>query len=310
MLELDYVCDLILSTPTQDNRAAHLAAASGLVHVGDYLYIVGDDENHLAIFKNNANEAGRLVRLLEGELPLEYEERKAAKGDFEVLLALPPFGNYPYGALLALGSGSKKNRRQALLLPLNAQNMIDNNPIIIDLKHLYKALKQHFEDLNIEGAFIQNNAFYLLQRGNKSADSQNALIQLDLDQVLDSISQYFSITADAIQTITPHTIGMIKEVPLCFTDAASLPNGYWVFSAAAEATDNAYADGDYLGGAIGVVNAQGDIIQLHLIDPHYKVEGVSAQLENNIVKLLLVTDADNAALPAKLLTAQLVLTFQ
>lgn len=307
MLDLNYIRDLTLSTPVQVGRPNYLAAASGLVKVGNYLYVVGDDENHLGVFKANSNEAGTLIRLLEGDLPLEYEARKAAKADFEVLLALPSFAQYPQGALLALGSGSKKTRRWGVLLSLDSSGQIQGTPTIINLEPLYKALKESFEVVNIEGAFIQDNNFYLLQRGNKAVDAGNALIQLDLATVLNGIAQDQIIHARALKKITPYTIGMIKDVPLCFTDAVALPNGGWLFSAAAEATDNAYNDGEYLGGAIGIVNTEGTIIQLGYIDTQYKVEGIHANLVDNTLQLLLVTDADNASVPAKLLSTQIIL---
>jgi hypothetical protein len=307
MLELNYIRDLNLSTSAQIGRPTYLTAASGLVQVGEYLYIVGDDENHLAVFKAHSNEAGTLIRLVEGDLPLDYEERKAAKGDFEVLLVLPSFGSYPYGVLLALGSGSKKTRRRGLLLELNALGEVLGSPTTIDLTELYKYLKKQFSELNIEGAFIQQSTFNLVQRGNKSEDSQNAIIELDLNQVLESLATRQIIPSAAIKHTTSYDIGAIENVPLCFTDAVALPTGDWVFSAAAEATDNAYADGEYLGGALGIVNARGTITHLELIDRQYKVEGISAKLQENRVELLLVTDADNVAIPAKLLSTSLPL---
>jgi hypothetical protein len=51
----------------------------------------------------------------------------------------------------------------------------------------------------------------------------------------------------------------INGVPLCFTDGAALPGGSWVFSAAAEATDDSVADGHCHGSALGWVGTTGQI---------------------------------------------------
>ncbi len=56
---------------------AHLSAASGLVRVGERLYVVADDEVHLGVFDSSAMHApGALLRLLEGDLPHDKGARK------------------------------------------------------------------------------------------------------------------------------------------------------------------------------------------------------------------------------------------
>ena len=74
------------------------------------MYVIADDEHHLGVFSTGDHrKAGRLLRLRRGTLPLDTSARKRRKPDFEALVALPPFGAYPNGALFALGSGSKPN---------------------------------------------------------------------------------------------------------------------------------------------------------------------------------------------------------
>ena len=305
MLELTQVCELTLQAPTSEGRGAYLAAASGLLQVKEYLYVVADDENHLGIFSSEQPaKAGTTLTLLDGVLPDEYEERKAAKPDFEALILLPAFEQYKHGALLALGSGSKKKRRQGVVLGLDAQGAVNTEPQIIDFSDLYEALSERFAKLNIEGGFVRGATLYLLQRGNKK-NSENAVIAISWTEVEQAIVDKVVVPSSALGTIQAYSLGTVGDVPLCFTDATLLPNGSWVFSAAAEATEDNYNDGAFVGGAIGVVDRQGSLCLLEHIDDQYKVEGVSARVEGDTVTLMLVTDADDASRPAQLLQTRL-----
>ena len=303
-LAINVLRTLDLSQAPQADRPAFLAAASGLVQVGDYLYVVADDENHLGIFSVTQGSAGHLLRLFAGDLPDDTKERKAVKPDLEALTLLPAFGAYSHGALFALGSGSKKKRQRGVVLGLAADGSINTPPHLIDLSPLYAVLADRFADLNIEGAFV-NRYLNLLQRGNKAAHNENACIQLDLPTVLKSLTDHQSVSAEALVAIQTFTIGEVQGVPLCFTDAATLPDGSWVFSAAAEATDNSYADGALMAAAVGVVNPFGDLVYLTVLDNRYKIEGVSAKVEAEQLNLLMVTDADDPKQPAVLLSAQI-----
>ena len=105
-LELRKLRDLDLEEPSAPGRPAHVSAASGVARRGDFVYVIGDDELHLGVFRLSSNAPGRLRRVLGGELPDDHSERSSAKPDLEALTLLPPFESHPYGALLGLGSGS------------------------------------------------------------------------------------------------------------------------------------------------------------------------------------------------------------
>ena len=96
---------LDLVEPSSPGRPAHLSAASSLVRVGNFLYVVADDEHHLGVFGAAGAGAGTLLRLFEGELPESRKKRKKKKPDVEALVLLPPFAKFTHGALFALGSG-------------------------------------------------------------------------------------------------------------------------------------------------------------------------------------------------------------
>ena len=303
MISLAPLKILTLAKASHEHRYPHLSAASGLVKIGNKLYVVADDENHLGLFLQEGNADGELIELFSGSLPLPLEERKAAKPDLEVLTHIPSSTQYPHGALLTLGSGSKDTRRKGVIVALNEQGELEGMEEI-DLTELYNKLKQEIGKLNIEGAVIIDEDIILFQRGNKK-NKLNASIRIPLKHFYRSVLMTDKKRKLDI-TITTYELGEIGGIPLCFTDATPLPNGAIVFTAAAENTDDSYLDGTCMGSIIGVINAKGNLRSINTIDKIVKAEGVEACVIDNKVQLLLVTDADDETPPAQLYTAELI----
>ncbi len=284
-----------------DTQLSYISSASGLVRVGPHFYVVADDEHHLGAFSACDNGPGRLVRLFSGDLPIIKVDRKRQKPDLEAIVFVPAFEGFSDGALLALGSASTPNRGRGVLLGLDAHGALSSSSEQIDMGPMLGPLHQAFDDLNIEGAAVIDEELLLFQRGNKR-DIANAIIHYPLLPVLEALRDPVA-AALAPSAIRRVDLGMIEGVPLCFTDAAALPSGDVVFCAVAEDTDDAYLDGHCVGAAIGTVDTIGQLLSLHQLEKPYKVEGISAQMENGTLDLLLVTDADDPAIPAKLLSA-------
>ena len=152
MITLTKIRELDLAETGDAAMPHHLSAASGLACAGSSIYVVADDELHLGVFAAAGNTPGRLLRLFDGALPAAKAARKKLKPDLEAITELPPFGDCPNGALLALGSGSERNRRRGALLRLDAGGAIDGTPRVIDVSGLFEALERRFPALNIEGA--------------------------------------------------------------------------------------------------------------------------------------------------------------
>jgi len=304
MIEIIRISELKLEQASGVGRPDHLSAASGLVCIGGQAYVVADDELHLGLFDLGRNGPGRLLQLFPGELPDDNAERKALKPDLETLALLPPMSGYPHGALLALGSGSKKNRRKGVLLALDVGGTLGAAPQLIALDALYRALESKVDDLNIEGAFVNGDQLLLLQRGNKKSQ-RNALIALPLVEILPLLRDPAASIKVRKRDIIQFDLGKIGDVPLTFTDGAPLPNGDFLFSAVAENTDDSYADGVCLGAAIGVAAPDGAVKFLQPLLQPYKVEGISARVDGDGIQMLLVTDADDPTVPASLLSARI-----
>lgn len=304
MIKLKLLQTLILQQPSHKHRHSHLSAASGLVQIGDWLYVVADDENHIGIFNHNDAKPGILKTLLPGNLPVDYEARKEAKPDLEILTLVPPIHSYPYGALLALGSGSKKKRHQGVIIELDNRGALKQVDVI-NLEKLYDLLKEKMEKINIEGAVVSGEDLLLFHRGNKK-NKVNSTIRLPLDGFYQAIIQTNKKALPTLKiTIQDYELGAISNIPLCFTDATALPDGSILFTATAENTDDAYLDGACMGSSIGIIDSRGALQKMLPIDKTVKVEGISARVNADKVDLLLVTDADNAAIPAQLYAAEL-----
>ena len=304
MVELRHVRSLTLAAPSRAGRPAHVSAASGLVRAGDRLYVVADDENHLAVFPASGDAPGSLKQVLVGTLPLGKEERKRNKADVECITRLPAFEGYPHGALLMLGSCSTRSRCSGVLLGLEPAGGLDGKRLEVDLSPLHDALGERFARVNIEGALPLGEDLVLLQRGNRS-DPRNARIRLQLAAAIASLVSRRRLGAEALLRVEPVALGSAGDIPFCFTDGAALAGGRMIFTAVAEDTVDGYQDGVCGGAAIGILAADGRIERLEAIDRRHKVEGVEASEEGGRIRALLVTDADDADVPAALLECEL-----
>lgn len=298
--------ELDLDTPTQPGRSSHVAAASGLVCIGDMIYVVADDEVHLGMFARSDPRPGRWLRLRSMALDLEPKARKRVKPDFEALVALPPLASYEHGALLALGSGSTSRRVNATCIPVDRTGHLLEAPYTFDLEPLYAAVADVVGEVNIEGAVVQQDRLLLFQRGNKGRGI-NAVLGFDIDYLRAALASRRSRPQPRPLFVHELRLGAIHGVPLGFTDAAALPDGSIVFAAVAENTSDSYADGANAGAAIGMLDRAGHVQLMRYVVERVKIEGIHAEVHDRRLQLLAVTDADDARIPALLLAAELVL---
>jgi hypothetical protein len=314
----EFLRELDVHLHDHSHGKAWLSAASGLVCAGDQAYVIADDEHHLGTFTmpvaaslqsipmRPKPEPLTLIRMFEGDLPEDKKQRKQIKPDIESLSLLPPLAAWPHGALLAMGSGSRPSRCQAVLMPFETPAKLLTRHITLDLESLYAPLQSHFDDLNIEGAFVTDGNFHLLQRGNKRAT--NARITYSWPAIAAWLMGEHS-QAPAALSIQDFKLGEIAGVPFGITDAAALHAGSWVFCAVAENTPDSYHDGACLGSIIGIVDAQGTLTQQYRLQGDPKVEGIAVLgREGRQLELWLVTDADDPQIAARLLRVILPLS--
>ncbi len=284
-----------------DGRLTFISAASGLVRAGAYFHAIADDSLHLASFRSDDPRPGQLTRLLEGELPVSPTERKKQKPDFEALVALPRSREFPFGTLLALGSGSRLNRKRGALIALGP-NGEPGAATIVDLDPLFASFEGQFKETNIEGAIVFDGELLLFQRAN-AGSPVNAIVTFAFEQVLLALENRGIVPEPRIQNVE---LGQAGDVPLSFTDAA-VAGGTIVFSAVAERTASAYDDGALVGAVLGTLTSDGRVDTCDAILPLVKVEGIVATAGSDAIRVGLVTDADDPQCPAMLFSATLPL---
>jgi hypothetical protein len=294
--------ELRLTAPIENNRPAFIAAASGLIRHGDHCFVIGDDELHLGIFSTHDLAPLPPVRLLAGNLPNDPEKRKKAKPDFEGLALLPAADKIPFGALLALGSGSRETRNHGVMVALSSAGLPHHQQSLeVDLSGLYTALQRQFGTVNIEGAILQGDDFLLLQRGNKGQQT-NAIVRLHYKEFLRELWRG-DVGDSALREIVNYALGSMGGVPLGFSDATCLPDGRLLALAVAEDTDDAYADGATMGSSLCIFDRGNTLTKILPLDVLQKVEGITVWSEKNKT-LAFVTDADDPAIPAVLYVAR------
>ncbi len=305
-LRLRELRKLDLDAPSTPGGHAHVAAASGVVRRAEYVYVVGDDELHLAVFDATSGDPGRLHRALSGELPSDPEERKRHKPDLEAITTLPPFEDHPHGALLALGSGSTPERDRGFAWALGPDGGLDGDPVELDLRPLYELLRGDLEELNVEGAAVMGDELWLLQRGN-TEQGANLVVALSCSEVIESLWRDRTLAAEELRRVLAFDLGELEGCPLTFSDASALAGELLVFTASAEATEGSYEDGAILGSVVGTIDGAGEIRRLRTIDRKYKVEGVHAFLDNGVISMTFVCDQDDPEVPSPLLSATMAL---
>lgn len=233
--------------PTRDERPDYVFAASGLVKLGETIFVVADDELHLAEFDlKNKQKPGKWYRMLPGDLPVQYKPRKKVKPDLEALTYLKPYQYAPHGALLAVPSMSRENRVEGVLLVLDKNGHVSGHPLPIDFAKLQKHLVIQFPGLNIEGITVSKETARLYQRGNRK-QGQNAIIDFKAKDFLRDLHDTHCPDPENIFCTKEFDVGSIDGQVLGFTDAICLDEEHILFLAAAEDTDDAYQDGKCFG---------------------------------------------------------------
>jgi len=298
MIGLKKVRDLSVVDQQGKEKSLPIAAASALLRVRDHILVLSDDERQMAIFEEGSDEPGRLIKVIEGDTPSSSDERADNKPDFECMALLAPFGRFEHGAVLGLGSGSKPDRDNATLLTLAEDGTPEAGFEAVDLGPLYERLRSDIDDLNIEGSSVVGDVFRLMQRGN-GPRGRNGRVDLDLAAVCTALDDGEPLPGGAVRTIEFYDLGQMKGVPLCFSDASPLTDGWMAFIASAE------VEGGYVGSSIGVMDGAGAIVMNEPVDHALKLEGLSARVDNDEIHLLMVSDADDPALPSPLMETRL-----
>lgn len=272
-----------------------IGALSGVACLGEDIYFVGDDVRYLlkTKLKNHitSHTDFEKIPLFEhlAHIPL-IPLSKAKKPDFESLTCIEFNGQQK---LLIMGSGSRENRKQALLFnPVSQQTRTFINAADYNFLAENQALTGG-ADLNIEAVCSDNKNLYVFQRGN--INRHHGVLVFDLAQIQDW-KPLENALVNTLSLQLPDINGLTSGISdACFLKDKKII----VATAAVEQTENTYDDGEMLGSFIILLSPTGETLDIQVIQDDkgqtipIKVEGIT-WLESTAdgEVFLLVTDSD------------------
>jgi hypothetical protein len=201
-------------------------SGSAISYYDGKFYLVGDDARNIAVLDRDYREAGTI--------PLfEHPEKripKTEKTDFETAV-ITDIQQQPH--LLAIGSASRKEREQVMLLPLRQPSghfsRFDTAVFTARLRG------SGIKEVNIEGATLAGELLILANRGNNTYPENHLLI---------TGKDYWFHQDEAPLSVLPLTLppGMnsfLGVSELCYDPLSDT----LLFTLSSEATANAYDDG-------------------------------------------------------------------
>ncbi len=269
-----------------------VGALSGVVAIADTLYMVGDDVGYLlkTPLKECVDQITDFEKIpLLDHLPLT-PLAKAEKPDFEAMTTVQMDGQTQ---LLIMGSGSKANRKTALLFnPSTQQSRTLFSTVDYDFLESNLALTGGAE-LNIEAVCSVDQHLYIFQRGN--INRHHGVLIVDLERLGQS-GDLKNAVIDALSLALPD----IDDSASGISDACFLPKQSLIAAVASvEQTTNTYDDGAVLGSLIVFLSLDGKTRDAQIITEKQdvpipiKVEGITwLKSREDGEEFLLITDSD------------------
>ncbi|HVM20209.1 MAG TPA: hypothetical protein VM307_09640 [Egibacteraceae bacterium] len=280
---------------------APVRAASAVTRLGERWLIAQDDATHAALWDHGPAEALRLFPPVQGADHFSSDAgTKHLKPDLEAAFTVD-------GRAVLLGSGSLPARMRGVVVDPNG------SATVTDLTPLYHrvaaVLGVSIDALNLEGACVCGESVRWFQRGHAGGVA-SASVDVPLSALLAALAGTADVARAPVDAAMTYDLGEVDGVPLSITDAAALPDGRVVVSAAAEDAPNAVDDGPIVGSAIAVIDA-GGVAGVAPLPPSsegeaWKVEGLAvAGVGAHGVDVLAVVDQDDPERPSTALALTL-----
>jgi hypothetical protein len=310
-----------------DDRPPHVRAASGLVAFREYLAVIQDDANWLALI----DEDDRVHALPLPPGPESgsriFSKRRGNRGekfDLEACIVVPGRDG---AELIGFGSGSHRGREwilrvhegedmDAVLRDRAKHDLlgIDLQAEFLDAAPFYDALRATREfagaGLNIEGAvMVDDDTIRLFQRGNARPQGELEPVDATGDISWAALAAHLADPAGVppppLRNTRRYDLGALDGVRLTFSDAEHLGGGRILYSASAEdrATDA------IVGSTLGVIEPDGTARWTEVIDAQGgrfegKIEGLTLHRRHASFARFVIDD-DDEDLPSVLFEAEL-----
>jgi hypothetical protein len=303
----------------EEDRPAHVRAASGLSAFMECLAVIQDDANWLALI--DADQQVTAIPLPpspNGDRVFSKSRgNKDDKYDLEACISVHSGGT---SELIGFSSGSRQGREWILRVRDNDAGSGDADfasrleAEFVNAAIFYQSMRDNREfsgaGLNIEGALtLEGDVIRLFQRGNAEAKPGlppvDATAEIPWASLCEHLADPHSVPPPILQNVRTYDLGQLGGVRLTFSDAEYLGGGRVLFSASAEDPGS----GEIKGSVLGVIEADGSACWTELKDEdgaafQGKIEGLTRDLQETD-KIHFVIDDDDENEPSKIYEALL-----
>jgi hypothetical protein len=305
---------------SEEDRPPHVRAASGLSAFMEYIAVIQDDANWLALIDAEENvTAIPLPPSPHGDRVFSKNRgNKDDKYDLEACISVTTEGRQE---LVGFSSGSRQERAWVLRVreAIAGQDAPDCDVAarltaeFVDAASFYQSMRDHAEfsgaGLNIEGALtLDEDCIRMFQRGNAEPCGDLQPVDATADLSWAALSEHLTnpqAPPPPLCNVRTYDLGQLGGVRLTFSDAEHLGGGRVLFSASAENPGT----GEIIGSVLGVIDAAGEARWTELIDQdggtfRGKIEGLTLDWRDPH-KVHFVVDDDDEDVPSKIFEAVL-----
>jgi hypothetical protein len=287
------------------DRPPHVRAASGLSAFREYLAVVQDDANWLALI--DADQQVTAVPLPPSPAGDRIFSKKrgnqADKYDLEACVSVTSGDRCE---LVGFSSGSRTEREWVLRVSEQEAGG-ELKAEFVSAPAFYAAMREATSfsgaGLNIEGALsLDHDRIRLFQRGNSEPcdglEPVDATADFSWSALCDHLSAPDRYPPPALENIRTYDLGKLEDVRLTFSDAEHLGEGRVLFSASAEDPGS----GDVRGSVLGIIESDGEARLTRLRDEQGqpftgKIEGLTLDTQDRS-KIYFVIDDDDEDTPS------------
>ena len=301
-----------------EDRPPHVRAASGLSAFREYLAVIQDDANWLALI--DGDRRVRAIPLPPGPSGARVFSKsrgnKDDKYDLEACITVPGEGGHE---LIGLSSGSREGREWILRVreQVGAEPQdLELDAEFLECRPLYDAFRANRDfcgaGLNIEGAVtIGDDRIMLFQRGDAEPDGElqpvDATAEISWPALCAHLADPGKVPPPPLHNIRRYDLGCLDGVRLTFSDAEHLGDGRILYSASAEDAGDGADDGRIAGSVLGVLEADGTARWTELFDEDGeafggKIEGLTRDLQDE-TRIYFVIDDDDGSVPSEIFEA-------
>ncbi len=214
-------------------------SGSSINFYDDKLFLIGDDASHILVLDTDYKKVDT-VHLFDAPAK---RIAKSEKADFETSTIVSADGK---DYLIALGSGSRKNRTSMIRIPLQQGWSFES----FNYRYFLKRLKAQIDEINIEASTLIGSRVVLGNRGNTEYP-KNHIIVTDIDFWHKQAEVPIAIVELELSMNSTPFIGISE---LCYVESHDL----LLFTLSSELTSNSYDDGaigdSYIGWISSITN--------------------------------------------------------